>query len=167
MANFDIISSSGGGGTGYDLVQEAGSNKPVETTLNFVGGNWTITDNPGNSSTDIAVTTSALAPWTVVAINTAMVVDNNYFSGAVTPIDLTLPASCGVGATFQACAQLGKWVIKQRAGQSIQLEANTTTVGTGGSITCNDTTGDWIEIVCVVANTGFMANMKSGNATVV
>jgi len=105
--------------------------------------------------------------WVVVTTNQTLADSTGYFANGVGRLTFTLPATTAVGDTYeiQAMAATG-WTVAQGAGQSIVLEGLSSTVGAGGSIT-STALGDWIRIVCNVANTGFVATMENGVATVV
>ncbi len=124
-------------------------------SITSVSGSITITNTESGSS------------WSSVTTSTAMVANNGYFVGSVAPVAFTLPATAAIGDTFQVVGALGGWSIAQNSGQTITLGLGTTTTGAGGSLTSNDVTGDWIEIVCNIVNTGFMANMKQGSVVIV
>lgn len=90
-----------------------------------------------------------------IAVNTGVFCNN----GA--GVTVTLPATAAVGDTFKVVAMdAAGWVIAQQTGQTIQMGdiATTTTTGTITSTAI----GDWIELVCNVANTDFMAYFSQG-----
>ncbi len=77
----------------------------------------------------------------------------------------TLPATAAFGkeiivANFGAAG----WTIAQNASQYIQIGLNVTTTGTGGSLQ-SVAMGDVVRLVCVVANTTWMAISVQGNIT--
>lgn len=165
MANFDIITGGSGGG-GYVTIENNGSALPQETVLNFVGANVSISDNPGNSSTDVTITTAASTTWTVVTGATALVTLNGYFANNSSNVTFTLPASAGLGATFYISnMNTGNIVIAQNSGQTIQLGNLVTTSGTGGNIT-GTAKGDSLTIVCNVANSHFTVINSIGQLNV-
>jgi hypothetical protein len=155
MANFDIITSGGGGGSFYQTIENNGSSLPQEAILNFVGANVSIADNPGNGSTDVTISTTASTPWTVVTGATALVTLHGYFSNSSSNVTFTLPATAGVGATFYVSnMNSGNIVIGQNSGQTIQFGNKVSTSGTGGNVT-GTSIGDSLTIVCNVANDVF------------
>lgn len=92
---------------------------------------------------------------------------NGYFSNNAALVTYVLPVTAAIGETYQVCTEgAGGWIITQNSGQTIRLGNSITTSGITGSLASN-LPGDWVEIVCQVANTGFIANAKSGNITVV
>ncbi len=166
MANFDIITPNTPG-TGYVTVENNGVALPQETILNFVGANVSIADNPGNSSTDITISTAASTPWTVVAGNTALVTLNGYFSNKASAVTFTLPGTAGVGDTFYiANMNAGNIIVAQGAGQTVQFGNLVTTSGAGGSVT-GTAKGDALTIVCNVANTHFTVIASIGEFNIV
>ena len=104
--------------------------------------------------------------WSVIAINTAAVKGNGYFTNApVGPAGLTvtLPAVCAVGDTIRVYDLNGNgWVVAVSAGQFIQIGVNATTP-TVGTVTTNIVIGNSIELVCSVANTQWEAVDWNGN----
>jgi hypothetical protein len=81
-------------------------------------------------------------------------------------VTLTLPATAAVGERFSVIGVgAGGWKIAQNAGQSIQKEATTTTVGTGGSVA--GAQGTSVEVVCVEADTKWIVSYSSGTLTLV
>jgi len=108
--------------------------------------------------------------WESVAVATAMAINKAYFAAAAGQLTFTLPAVAAVGDTFEVAGSslnTGGWVIAQLALQSIVVGNTATTVGAGGSITSAASVGNWIEIVCSVADVDFVANIKQGTVTVV
>lgn len=127
-------------------------------------GEALVTDGSGN----ISFQAVALFSWSVETGASAGLTSNTgVFANNGSGVTLTLPATASVGDTFQIVAMdAAGFVIAQNAGQTIQVGDTATTTGAGGSIT-STSIGDWIEIVCNVANTGFHANVKQGNLTIV
>lgn len=101
--------------------------------------------------------------WNVVTGTTqAMTAFNAYFANNASGVTLTLPSSAAVGDRFEVCAMdAAGFTIDYNTGQYIRLGTNLSTTTSGSVVSAN--IGDWIEIVCNVANTGFMANLKQGN----
>ena len=114
------------------------------------------------------VVTGAGIGWTVVTGTTqAAAVNQGYFANNAGVVTVTLPAVASVGATVRVAGMgAGGWAVAQGAGQSIRIGSSTTTPGAGGSLASTDI-GDAVEIVCRVANTGWMVLSLVGNITVV
>lgn len=75
-----------------------------------------------------------------------------------TQLVFSIPADCAAGARWRIQGKgSGGWKIAQAAGQSIEMSAGTTTVGTGGSIT-SGARYDSIEIECIRPGLSFVAS---------
>jgi hypothetical protein len=72
-----IASSGGGGGTGGHVIEEEGTPLTTRTSLNFIGGGFTATDNSGADSTDVTLdaTLNALAAYNTNGIITQTAAD--------------------------------------------------------------------------------------------
>lgn len=140
------------------------SGDPVGATLT-AGTGVSITSASGS----ITVATTGSTWITETSGPVTMVVNSKYFAASGTQISFVLPSTAAVGSSFDVAATAagtGGWVINESTGQSIII-GNETTTTTSGSITSASTQGDWIHIVCTVANTNFIASMMQGQATVV
>lgn len=107
--------------------------------------------------------------WSVITAATkTMVVNEAYFANHATSVAFTLPATAAVGDTMQVVAMhaSGTWSIAQNAGQTMYVGNTATTTGVGGSLT-SISSGDWVEIVCRVANNDFQVTVRQGNVTIV
>lgn len=109
---------------------------------------------------------SALTPWTTIALNTALVVNNNYWVDAGAPLTLTMPVSMGTSDSIEvACpANGGGFVIDFGAGQVCDFVDQQTS--SGGTITLTTTLGvigGSIKINCHTTDTGFMITGSTGN----
>jgi hypothetical protein len=112
--------------------------------------------------------------WNTYSSATTLATGNGYIANNnVSAVVFTLPATSSIGDTYQIVSntQVG-WQINQNNTQTIQLGDQATTTGSGGYITplypVNSEAkalGFWIEIICSVANTEFLACMKQGNVT--
>lgn len=118
-------------------------------------------------SADPSFQPAAAAPaftWTVVTGATqALTANNGYFANRAGIVTFTLPSTAAVGDTFQvAQMHAGQtWVLNYNSGQKIYIGTTSTTTSSGNLTSTAD--GDWIEIVCRVANTDFQCNIRSGN----
>lgn len=132
---------------------------PVLATLT-AGAGISITNAAGSIT---IATAGAGFNWQVVIVNQTAANDQGYFTNAGVPVSVTLPAVSAVGDTFQVAAMsAGGWTVLQGAGQQIRIGNQTTALGAGGSIT-STSIGDWITLVCNVANTNWMARAEQGN----
>lgn len=98
----------------------------------------------------------------------AMAVGNGYINnGSGTPTVFTLPATAAVGTQVAIQGNnSGLWQIAQNSGQSISFNGVVSTTGVTGSIT---STGnfDSLYLLCVTANTNWVATSFVGNLDVV
>lgn len=171
-----IALSSYQGGTG---INNSGSTITVGGNVTFSGA-YTFTGTLTNTTSVTFPTSGTLATtsqlggftWAAVTTATSLVAANGYFAAnGSSAVTFTLPATAAVGDSYQVVANSAGtkgWVIAQNSGQSIRVGNLITTTGAGGSITSTSTVGgDWIEIICSATNSGFVANIKQGSATVV
>jgi len=64
----DIL-ATGGSSAGYDTIQEEGTAVTQRTIMNFIGASVTAVDNPGNSRTDITITSGASGTLSALTID--------------------------------------------------------------------------------------------------
>lgn len=145
------------------VTTSSGTATPAGNAFSIVGAGNISTSATGST---VTITGSSGPSWTVVTAASAnLVASQGIFANRASGVTLTLPTTAAVGDTFEVVAMHADgFTILENALQSIRVGANITTVATG-SITSTGI-GDWIEIVCNVANTGFFANVKQGNLTV-
>ncbi len=106
-------------------------------------------------------------PWTVVTVDTQMVVNNGYVANTAALCELVLPVLAAEGDVVRVGGYgVGGWQVTQNAGQSILFDDISTTVGVGGTLASTNK-GDAVELVCVVANTSFTVVSSIGIITVV
>lgn len=166
-------------GTAVDATH-GGTAQTTWTTgdLLYASASNTLSKLPIGSSTQVltvsggipawAAASGGTLPWTNVTGTTqAMSPDNGYMANNAGLVTLTLPTTAaqftmilisGFGA--------GGWKIAQNASQSIRLGDQTTTVGTGGSVSSNNL-NDQVSLMCVVANTTWIARAGWGNLVIV
>ena len=149
-----------------------GSVAKVLTMASDQLGTATITAGSGISVTPTAntitiATTNGIA-WTEVTGTTqAMAVDNGYISSNAGLVTLTLPATAVVGDRIRIAGKgAGGWRCAQNAGQTINFGNTATTAGVAGYI---DSTNqyDALELLCITANTTWVALSSVGNLNVV
>jgi hypothetical protein len=105
--------------------------------------------------------------WNVVTSSTAIVVDNNYAVNSASLVTLTLPTTIAAGKVIRiANYNTGGFRIAQNAGQTIRYGSSLTTAGTGGRLD-SSMSGDVVELLCVVANSGFLVLSSIGNLDVI
>lgn len=137
---------------------------PVAASL-IAGANITITPGPG--SIQIASTGGGSGlTWNFVSSSLTMVPDNGYvLTGAVNQ-SFTLPAVAAQGTLLRVVsAGTGLWSVIQQAGQQIRYGSTSTTIGATGSLQARDP-GDGVQLLCIVANTIWLAIDSFGNITV-
>lgn len=97
-----------------------------------------------------------------------LVPGNMYISDRAAGVVYTLPASATLGSVIAIVGKLGSWLIAQNANQQILMNSQSTTVGTGGSLS-STSTSDCVELVCTTAgaSTVWRARNWGGSLTVV
>lgn len=109
----------------------------------------------GSSVTDVIGTTQSLAA------------NGSYIADAATLVTFTLPLSAPQGSTIQIVGNgAGGWTIHQNAGQVINFNAASTTVGVGGSLSSSNRY-NCVELFCTIANTAWTVINNEGTLTVV
>jgi hypothetical protein len=108
---------------------------------------------------------SVAITYSVVTTGATLAPGNGYFSNGSGTLTFTLPALANVGDNYEVAAIASGWTVAQLTGQKIQI-GNINTTLSSGSISSTGT-GDWIKIVCYVANTNFIAHIQQGNVSVV
>ena len=131
--------------------------------------------SPFGAGNDTAITVANFllqvpsATWNDVASGTqALAVNQGYVTdNGASLVTYTLPATAPLGSIIEiAGMSSGLWSIAQRAGQSIKIGNQTTTVGVGGSLSAT-LQYDYVRLLCVLANTVFVVTSAVGNLTVV
>jgi hypothetical protein len=149
-----------------------GSVAKVITMASDQLGTATITAGAGISVTPTANTitiasTNGIA-WTEVTVTSqAMAVDSGYIANNAGLVTLTLPATAVVGDRVRIAGKgAGGWRCGQNAGQTINFGNTATTAGVAGYI---DSTNqyDALELLCITANTTWVALSSVGNLNVV
>lgn len=167
MSQMGVFSPNGGTMPVLTLTGDSGGpvSPDASGNINLFGGDGIITAGAGDTITITA--DNAGFQWSVITMGQTGDDSHGYFTNDAGPVSVTLPVASSVGDTFQVCAMsAGGWVIEQNAGQEVRLGNQTTTTGAGGSISSNDQ-GDWITLVCNVANTNWIARAEQGNFNVV
>jgi hypothetical protein len=111
---------------------------------------------PSSTWVDVAGTPQALAA------NSGYVTDHG-----ATKVVYTLPTTCSVGIILEVAGKSsGGWQITQSAGQNINLGNQTTSTGTGGSLSSSNQY-DYVKLLCITANLQFLVIGAVGNLTFV
>ncbi len=95
-------------------------------------------------------------------------VNNGYIcnAGGTNVVSMALPVASAVGDIIEVVLNsANSWQISQAAGQQIRVGNVQTTAGAGGSLMSNRA-GDFVRLVCDVANLHWIAVGYTGNITV-
>lgn len=121
-----------------------------------------------NIQAQIDSITSGTLDWIeVVGTTQNAAVNKGYITNNAGLVTVTLPATSIVGDVVRIEGKgAGGWAVAQSAGQSVRFAGSTTTAGAGGSLA---STGrdDGVELLCIVANTGWKVSAVHGNIGVV
>ena len=103
----------------------------------------------------IPTTMGAGLPWSTIAGTTqAAAINNGYVIGNASQTTVTLPATAAVGSVVAVAGQgAGGFILAANTGQTIKFATSTTT--SGGSLTSAEQY-DYIQVVCIVANTTWL-----------
>lgn len=102
----------------------------------------------------------------VTGASASMAVSNGYAANNAGLVTLTLPAIAAFGAIVEVAGNgAGGWLIAQNAGQAIKFGNSSTTVGVAGSVASTNRY-DSIRLLCVTANTTWVALSAIGNLTI-
>ena len=138
----DIIAIDLNAGTGITITQSGTS-----FTINAIGGGLT---------------------WnTVTGTSQAAAINNGYFANNAGLVTITLPAVSAVGSEIEVTGinNATGWKIGQNAGNQIFFGDESTTSGTGGSLS-STATYDTVRLICFTANAKWVAVSSMGNITV-
>jgi hypothetical protein len=96
-----------------------------------------------------------VSSWTVITTDQTAAANAGYIVNDPDPIDLTLPATCALGAIIRVVGKgAGGWVLKQNAGQTIVFGDKISTTGAGGSLASTQAK-DAVELLCTEQDTEF------------
>jgi hypothetical protein len=162
MANYNINLSS----ACISAPTDSGTATPASGALTFTGTGGIVT---GGSGSTVTIDGTAIQDfnWNVATGATqALSVNNGYFANYNGTLAFTLPVTAAVGDTIEIVQMFAGqgWSLAQQTGQTCYIGNTNTTITTGTLASTDD--GDWIQIVCRVADTDFQVNVKSGNITV-
>ena len=117
------------------------------------------------SATNITVSSGFF--WNnVPGVTQAMLPNNGYISSNPALTTMTLPTTCPQGAVLAiAGVGAGGWKLAQNAGQTIHFGDVDSTTGAAGFLSSNNKY-DYIELLCVIANTDFIVKASVGNINV-
>lgn len=118
------------------------------------------------SATNVPLTTTGFT-WIVVPGTTqALATNTGYITTNAGTTTLTLPTTAAPGDIIAVSgASLGLWNIAQNTGQTVHFGYVDTTTGTAGNLAATYKY-DYIELLCIVANTDFIVKASIGNINV-
>lgn len=150
VLNTLTIASSGGGVAGYETIQEEGSNLAAQSTLNFIGGGITATNDGANSRTNVTLdsTLNALAAYNTNGILTQTAADTFVGRTLTAPaagFTITDPAGVAGNPTFVLANDLAALEGLASTGIAVRTASDTwaqrTITGTTDRITITDGNG--------------------------
>lgn len=148
-------------------VQRSSESATTNSSLNGVS-HYDSADFTVDPNGFVSLVGTGLVSWNLISVNTVGLANNGYI--AISPggaLTVSLPATSAVGDIFELVLDgATSWQLTQAAGQQVRLGALTTTLGAGGSLTSTGQ-GDYIRLVCRVANTIWTAVGYTGVITVV
>lgn len=104
--------------------------------------------------------------WTIVTSDGNLAANSKIIANKATLLTVLLPSTAVVGNVIRVVGMnSGLWLISQNADQYIKFGNQTTTTGVTGSLS-SVLTYDAVELVCIVANTGWVVVSSVGNITV-
>jgi deoxyribose-phosphate aldolase len=94
-------------------------------------------------------------------------VNTGYITNNASLVSVTLPTTAAVGDRVRIAGKgAGGWRVAQNASELIHLGSSVTTTGVGGYLEFTNRY-DCVELVCIVADTEWVALSSVGNITVV
>ncbi len=145
---------------GQIAIGGSGSNGVAATIT--AGTGISVTNGPG--SITISSTGVGSVVWNDVSGTTqAAVVNNGYIISNASQTTVTLPATATEGSVFAIAGKgAGGWILQMNTGQTTHIGSSAST--SAGTITSTNLY-DSLTIVCVTANTTFVAIAGWGNLT--
>ncbi len=134
-----------------------------------ITGSAGVTVSATSGAINIAGSGATGLTWNSAASGTqAMTANNGYYvNNGASVVAFTLPATAAAGTLLAIAGfSAGGWTLAQNALQNIQFGDVVTTTGTGGSLASTNQ-GDTVNLLCVVANTSWVALDAIGNITYV
>jgi len=148
------------------VTTDAGSAVPSAGVLTVVGGVGCTTSGAGSTVT-INASSSGFPFIEATGATQTISVNTGYITNNGAQLVYTLPATAAVGDRVAVVGNSANgWRIDQNAGQTVHYISLDTTTGAGGSLTSTNRY-DCIELVCVTANTDFVARSSCGNINVI
>ncbi len=136
---------------------------PALGVLTFAGAGGVVVSGDGASTITITGDGGSGLPWSEVAVNTAMLVNNGYIVNSGVNVNMTLPATASVGERLRILRKgAGSVTISQNAGQQIFFNASSTTVGVAGTMVTT-AVRETLELLCITDNTQWQVLSNEGN----
>jgi hypothetical protein len=161
-----------GGATPTYRTKIQGGDQSADITLTLP------TAAPASNGYVLSATTAGVMSWAapgagggltwneVTGTSQTAAVDNGYICNNGSLVTVTLPSTCAVGKVVRVTGKgAGGWKIAQVAGQAVKVLDSTTTTGVTGYLS-STSTYDSVELVCITADTTFVAVSIMGNLTV-
>lgn len=140
------------------------NNPPANTPLasSVVRANFLAAYNDINALWAALSGSQAYYQWQVAVSDTVLADGFGYVQSTSGTVNFSLPPTATVGDHYKIVGYgSGGWVIKQNAGQTIYFGNQSTTTGTGGSLSSQNRY-DGIELVCTATNTSFVVVAAQG-----
>lgn len=134
-------------------------------TLNLTSTDGSI-NVTGNNATDTV--NFDIAPYTeVTGTSQSATLNGKYITNNAGLVTVTLPTTASVGSVISIVGKgAGGWRVAQNSGQSIKINTSTTTTGVTGYVQ-STVQYNCIDIVCITANTTWVAKSSVGTLTIV
>jgi len=160
-----VLVTATGGDPIQSIITDSGTALPAAGAVSLVGGSGVNTSASGSTVT-INVTGFGIK-YTTVTANTSMQIDSGYITNkAGTAASMLLPATAPVGSAISVVGRGATgWIITQAAGQSINMNSVSTTVGVGGSL-ASSAQFNSVNLICTIANTTWTVINSEGVLTV-
>ena len=140
-------------------------NSTLQVGTSTTAGYLLTADTSGNATWQAAP--AGGLSWAAATGDATMTVGHGYLANKGTLLTLTLPTTSAVGTSVRVAGMnAGLWKIAQAAGQYIKFGNQNTTTGTGGYL-ASVLTYDAVELICIVADTGWTVVSSLGNITIV
>jgi hypothetical protein len=139
---------------------------PTATAINS-GTNILVSN--GSGTITVNATGIASFVWNNVTISTQLLaVNQGYMTNDVSLlVTYTLPTTAAIGTIISIAGNSSNgWTIAQNASQNIQVGSVSSTIGATGTVSSSNRY-DQISLLCVVANTTWVATSVIGNLTIV
>lgn len=152
-----------GAATNGELIIGSTGATPVLSTLT-AGSNVNIANGAGS----ITISSTGNVTWNeVTGTSQAAAVNNGYVCNNASLVTVTLPDTAAFGSIVRIAGKGdGGWKVAQNAGETIYWDESTaTTTGATGYLQSTDDY-NYIELLCITADTDWLVTSVKGNITV-